>query len=87
MLNVFRCWHLRRLLELFVVLPQILEFVRCLHFWTALGTAEFGDRAIEEVDLIVEINHYCPISCLLPMSGAKERTIDCQPLILILAFW
>lgn len=56
MLNVLRCRHLCWLLEVLVVLPQILEFVRGLHLWTALRTAEFRNRAVEEVDLVVEID-------------------------------
>lgn len=61
-LNIFWCWHLRRLLELLIILPQVLEFVRCLHLWAALRTTKFCDRSIEKVDLVIEIDDYLRVS-------------------------
>lgn len=65
MLNIFWCGHLRWLLELLVVLPQVLEFVRSLHLWAALRTAELCNGSIEEVDLVVEIDDYSCVSLRL----------------------
>jgi len=39
------------------VLPEVFEFIGGFHFGTGLGGAEFGDGAVEEVYLVVEIHH------------------------------
>jgi hypothetical protein len=36
---------------------NVFEFVRGFHFGARLRRAEFGDGAVEEVDLVVEIDH------------------------------
>lgn len=59
MLDVLRCRHLRRLLEILIVLPQVFEFIRSLHLRTALRGAELGDAAVKEIDLIIEVDN-CP---------------------------
>ena len=38
------------------VLPEVLEFVGCFHFRAGAGGAELGDGAVEEVDLVVEVD-------------------------------
>ena len=49
--------HRGRLLEVLVVLPQVLELVRRLHREARVGRAELGDGAVEEVDLVVKVDH------------------------------
>lgn len=54
------------------VLPKVFEFVGGFHFRAGLRGAEFGDAAVQEVDLVVEIDdwgasisgkNYCGWTC------------------------
>jgi len=54
--NVFRRRHLGGFFVLVIVLPKVFEFIGGLHLGAALGTAEFCDGTIKEVDLIVEVD-------------------------------
>lgn len=56
--DVLRRGHLGGLLVVFVVLPEVLELVGRLHLGAALRRAEFGDGAIKQIDLVVEVDHY-----------------------------
>jgi hypothetical protein len=40
------------------VLPEVFEFVGGFHFGAGLRGAEFGDAAVEEVDLVVEVDDW-----------------------------
>lgn len=40
------------------VVPEVLEFVGGFHFGAGLRTAEFGDGAVDEVDLVVEVDDW-----------------------------
>ena len=68
------------------ILPEVFEFVGGFHFGAGLGGAEFSDRTVEEVDLVVEVD-----DCGKNRSEAAYRkedivfTIDCEPLVQILA--
>lgn len=45
-------------------MPQVLEFVRGLHLGTGLWGAKLSDGAIEQVDLIVEVDHLSKVSAV-----------------------
>jgi len=53
-------WWLRELLFIFLCVfawGRGLDILVCgLHLWTALWAAELGDRAIQQVDLVVEVD-------------------------------
>ena len=55
-LDVLGRGHLGGFFERGAVLPEVLELVGCFHFGAASRGAEFGDGAVEEVDLIVEVD-------------------------------
>ena len=38
------------------IVPEVFEFVGGFHFGAGGGRAEFGDGAVEEVDLVVEVD-------------------------------
>ena len=57
-LNVGWSWHLRWTLEVLRILPQILELVGGLHLWARLWRAELGDGSVEQVNVVVEVDHY-----------------------------
>jgi len=40
--------------------------IRSLHLRTRLWRAEFGDRSVEEVDMVVEIHHCTSVSMCFP---------------------
>jgi len=40
------------------VVPEIFELVGGFHFGAGGRGAEFGDAAVEKVDLVVEVDHY-----------------------------
>ena len=53
------CWsgHLGWAFVVLGILPQVLKFIRRLHLRAGLWRTELGDRSVEKVDVIVEINH------------------------------
>lgn len=57
LLNVRGRGHLGGFLVVVIVLPKVLELVGGFHFGARLGGAEFGNGAVEEVDLVVEVDH------------------------------
>lgn len=58
-LNVGWSWHLRWTLEVLRILPQVLELVGGLHLWARLWRAELGDGSVKQIDVVVEVDHYC----------------------------
>jgi hypothetical protein len=61
--------------------------VSSLHLRTALWGAELSDGAVEEVDLVVEVDDCHQMLAMLLAVAATDVTIDSQPLVLVLAFW
>lgn len=55
--DVVRRRHFRGLLIVLAVLPQVLELVCRLHREARFGRAELGYSAVEEIDLVVEVDH------------------------------
>jgi hypothetical protein len=71
------------------VLPEVFEFIGGFHFGAGLGGAEFGDGAVEEVYLVVEIHHYFRTLSLANFprerGGEGECTVYGEPFIQVLA--
>lgn len=61
--DVCWCWQAGGFGEGWRVVPEVFEFVGCFHFRAGGGGAEFGDGAVEEVDLVVEVDD-CVVSLL-----------------------
>ena len=55
--DVLRRCHLGGLLVVFAVLPEVLELVGRLHLRAALRRAEFGNGAVQKIDLVIEVDH------------------------------
>lgn len=60
------------------------------HFWTRLGWAELGDRAVEKVDLVVKVDHCQAGMSVYGLGRRMEefiwRTIDRKPFTEVLPF-
>lgn len=54
--DVGRSWEARGFWVGGWVVPEVFEFVGCFHLWAGLRGAELGDGAVEEVDLVVEVD-------------------------------
>jgi hypothetical protein len=83
--DVLRRGHLCRLLVVFGVLPEVLELIRSLHLRAALRRAEFRDGAVQQVDLVIEVDNYD--NQYVCLSTKVIQTIHRQPLILIFTLW
>lgn len=56
MLDIFRCRHLGRSLEILGVLPEIFEFISGFHLRARLWRAELCDGTVKKIDLVIEID-------------------------------
>ena len=52
----------------------------CLHLWTRLGGAELGDGAVEEVDLVIEVDDCSRALMLAPSTPSPGLISDFVPL-------
>lgn len=86
MRNVTRSGQTGGLGEVWRVVPEILKLVRGFHLRARLWTAELGDGAVDEIDLVVKVDDWREArksaSQPRPPGGALD-TIDGQPLIFI----
>lgn len=73
--DVFGGTHFRRALELrrIGVLPEVFVFIGGFHFGARGRGAELGDGAVEEVDLVVEVDDYV---FLISRSPALKKFVD-----------
>jgi hypothetical protein len=55
--DVCRSGHFRGTFEVLRILPEVFELVGRFHLRACLWRTEFGDRSIEQVDMIVEVHH------------------------------
>ena len=71
MLNIIRCRHLGRSLEILRILPEIFEpypsaisdklrfktlLISGFHLWTRVWRAELSNGAVKKINLVVEID-------------------------------
>ena len=61
MADVGRCWEACGFWEGWWIVPEVFEFIGGFHFGAGLWRAEFGDGAVEEIDLVVEVDDCCSI--------------------------
>jgi len=67
--DVFGCGHLGRLLVVLGILPEVLKLVGRFHLRTALWRAELCDGAVEQVNLVVEVDNWGRVSERLSKSA------------------
>nr|POE90627.1 hypothetical protein CFP56_60240 [Quercus suber] len=75
------------------IVPEVLELVGGFHLRACRRRAELGDGSVEEIDLVVEVDHcICLLALaqssrlLLRQSVGTQHTIDSEPFVSILAF-
>ena len=51
-----------------------------LHFWTGLRRAKFGDGAVKEIDLIVEVHDY---NCGICLAGPDTDFTLASPVLTV----
>jgi hypothetical protein len=72
------------------IVPEVFELVGCFHLGARGGRAELGDAAVEEVDLVVEVDDWkyaVSSSCSEVFYHTHvQHTVHREPLAAILAF-